>query len=109
MFNICWQEWKTGKADLNSKYKYDPEPPEDVDAAKGIDLKNFPMKLVEVKVNTLKLQSPSFTEKYQFDLPKQVRLLYHGNPVYGAEWAAAIKDFDARFLDSKMTSPVSKG
>lgn len=72
---------------------YNPDPPSDASHS-SIDLSDFPMRVIEVKVDSLE----KGFKKYKFQLPNAIRLMYHNHPLFGPDWARAIQDFDGRFL-----------
>lgn len=87
---------------MPTRVRYDPEPPVDIGPSEAVDLSDFPMKLVEVKVDRTK---KGFS-KYQFCLPNEIRLLYHAHPIFGPDWTRAIQDFDSQLLDSRDHTKV---
>ena len=86
---------------MTTKVAYEATP-RDTGDIEPVRLDEYPMRLVKVAVDKTK----QGFQKFQFNLPNDVRLSYHNHPIFGADWARQIRNFDSKLLFSSVLRGV---
>ncbi|CAK9063962.1 unnamed protein product [Durusdinium trenchii] len=85
---MSYADWKKGSAIFSGHRAYDPE----VSVSQNLNVTDYPMKFVSVSVDS----SQRGVKQFKFNLPNNVRLMYHQDPLRAGEWKNLISDFDSK-------------